>query len=171
MDGELADIVSDGDYAELEPVLADDPSLAADWRFAGTRTRLIHCVAHSDDANKLWLVLRHGGDVTARDERGWTLLHCASHYGAANTAAALIHQLAARNLPLDTGQTPLFLAINDQSRGSVGGATVVGLLIRARAPFDVLSAVVTGQVAIVRNHLLAAPPPSAPSAVEADYLS
>ncbi len=164
--------MSDGTLAELEALLDSEPRIATDWVARFSRDKLVHLAAKYGDADKLSLVLRHGADPIARGDDGMTPLHGAAFHGNASTGYLLVRVLRGSRSALDAldddGRTPLYWAINDQSRGSEGAAEIIGHLIREGATFDIPSAISVGQTALVHDRLAATGMPPAP--VAADWL-
>ena len=172
LDDDFGTVISDGTLADLEALLAEEPRIATEWVMRQSRERLVHLAARYGDAAKLSLVLRHGADPTARGDDGMTPLHCAAFHGNAETGYLLVRLLGRSSPALDAhddyGRTPLYHAINDQSRGSHEAAQVIGYLVREGATFDIPSAIATGQVGLVRDRIAAAGVP--PPAVLAEWL-
>jgi ankyrin repeat protein len=74
---------------------------------------------HFEDGSVLRLLLKHGADVNARDARGLTSLHEASHYGALGVVSILLKHDADIEAEDNDGKTALQIAA-ERGRGHDG---------------------------------------------------
>jgi ankyrin repeat protein len=96
-------------------------------------TGKLHSKSSKDKADTVYLLIRQGADVTARDDTHSTPLHLASSKSSAETVDLLIHYGSDVNAKDANQSTPLHLAAS--SHLALKG-TIVRLLLRHGANVD-----------------------------------
>ena len=127
-----------GEYAALRVLRAD-----VNGQDGLTAER--HWSASGDKADTVQLLIRHGADVTARDDTRSTPLHLASSKGSAESVDILIRHGSDVNARDANQSTPLHLAASSRLEGTIvrlllkHGAKVDAKDREGRTPFDISS--------------------------------
>lgn len=99
----LHDAVFDNDVAKVRRLLAD----GADANVVDDDYTPLHRAALHDHREIAALLIQHGADVNAKDERGRTSLHVAADWGNGDFVSLLLRQGSNVNAKTNSGGTPL----------------------------------------------------------------
>lgn len=106
--GPIHDAARDGDAALVQQLLAQDPDLLDARNKVGETPLIVAAGAHQADI--VGLLVRHGADVTAADDRGITALHWLANHASGDAVRMLVARGADVNATDLTGRTPLHRA-------------------------------------------------------------
>lgn len=107
----------------------------------------LHLAVRQGDVAVVELILRHGADVSAADDRGRTPLHHAIDEGHAELARLLIDRGAPLDARDESGMTPIYMAASkDQSE-------ILSLLEERGAPLDGNTLMRLGRFTVLRSAL------------------
>lgn len=105
----LFNAISKSDVVTLNNMLAKRGAIHTKGRYGST---LLHEAVGYGNIEMIYMLLKHGADINAINNRGWTPLHRTTHLGKADAALALLSNKPNINAKSDDGSTPLHDAIS-----------------------------------------------------------
>ena len=117
--------VTEGNFAEVQRLLAEDPQLINDRDDAGKTP--LHCATYRGRTKIAAYLIEQGADLNALTTSGSTPLHGAGFYGHKDDAGLLILKGAEINIANNYGYTPLL------STAAGGHLDIVMMLLKAGA--------------------------------------